>query len=395
MTGQSTPFPTADLARPDWTDVCAIARQHAAAVDREGRLPSEALEALKAFGALGLGVPAPLGGGGASTATLARMARDLGAACASTAMVFAMHQNQLACLVRHGGDSPWLLDFQRRIAAEGLLLASVTSEEGTGGRLRTSQCCVEPLADDRFRLTKAGSTISYGARADALLLTARAGPEAHGSDQVLVVLPREAVTLEAYRGWDALGLRGTESCAFHVSGAGDAAQILPVPFGQIAVETMVPNAHILWGAVWLGIAGDVVARTRALIRARMRARSEADDRALPRLAEMNGILQDMDARLRRAIQIYDAGKATLEAVEMVLVKTSLSEMALHVADMGLRIGGFSAYQNNSPYSLGRHLRDLYAAPLMINNEAILADAGRMLLVNRQSAGNFDDEAPLP
>lgn len=395
MTDQPAP-PLADApARPAWTDVCAIARAHAADVDREGRFPAEAVEALKAYGAFGLGVPAALGGGGASTATLARMARDLGAACASTAMVFAMHHNQLACLVRHSGETPWLLAFQRQVAAEELLLASVTSEEGTGGRLRTSLCHVEPLEGGRFALTKSGSTISYGAKADALLLTARAGAASDASDQVLVVLPRAAATLEAYRGWDSLGLRGTQSCAFHVSGTGEAAQILPVPFGQIAQETMVPNAHILWGAVWLGIASDVVTRCRAFIRARMRTRGQAEDPALPRLGQMSGTLQDMDARLRRGIALYDRGTATLESAEMVLMKTSLSEMALSVADMGMRLCGFAAYQNTSPYSLGRHLRDLYAAPLMINNEAILADAGRMLLVQRQSAGDFDNEALLP
>ncbi len=395
MMSQPAPPPVASPQRPAWAEVCAIARAHAEAVDREGRFPAEAVAALKAFGAFGLGVPAVLGGGGAGTATLARMARDLGGACASTAMVFAMHHNQLACLVRHSGETSWLLAFQRQVAAEELLLASVTSEEGTGGRLRTNLCHVEPLEGGRYALAKSGSTISYGAEADALLLTARANREAEASDQVLVVLPRADATLEAYRGWDALGLRGTGSGAFRVSGTGDAAQILPVPFGQIAVETMVPNAHILWGAVWLGIASDVVSRTRACIRARMRTRAQTDDPALARLAEMSGILQDMDARLRRGIAIYDLGTATRDSVEMVLMKTSLSEMALRVADMGMRACGFAAYQNTSPYSLGRHLRDLYAAPLMIHNEAVLADAGRMLLVQRQSAGDFDDEAPLP
>ena len=147
------PPPSSSQVRPAWKDVCAIARAHAEAVDREGRFPAEAVDALKAYGAFSLGVPTALGGGGAGTATLARMARDLGGACASTAMVFAMHHNQLACLVRHSGDTPWLLAFQRQVAAEELLLASVTSEEGTGGRLRTSQCCVEPLYAEGLETT--------------------------------------------------------------------------------------------------------------------------------------------------------------------------------------------------------------------------------------------------
>ncbi len=391
----------ADAARadaaipPDWAQVCAIARAHADVVDREGRFPSEAFDALRASGALGLAVPKGLGGAGVGIATLARMTYELGAACASTAMIFAMHHNQLACLVRHSGETPWLKAFQRKVAAEGLLLASVTSEDGVGGRLRTSLCAVEPLAGERFALHKAGSTISYGAAADALLLTARAAPEAAPSEQVLVVLPREAARLEPYRGWDALGMRGTGSGAFRVSGEGSTAQILPVPFGDIAAETMVPNAHILWGAVWTGIASDAVSRVRACIRARMRTRGDANDPALGRLADMTGTLQDMDARLRRAIQLYDAGNATRDAIEMVLVKTSLSEAALRIVDSGMRACGFAAYQNTSPYSLGRHLRDLYSAPLMIHNDAVLADAGRLLLVNRPTIGHFDDETLLP
>lgn len=63
--------------------------------------------------------------------------------------------------------------------------------------------------------------------------------------------------------------------------------------------------------------------------------------------------------------------------------------------MGMRLCGFTAYSNEGPYSLSRHLRDLYAAPLMINNDAILADAGRLLLVNRTTFGAFDAEQDLP
>lgn len=395
MTGANIVSTAAHSGPAEWRDVCAVARTHAAAVDRDGRFPAEAVAALKASGALGLAVPKSLGGAGAGMATLARMARDLGGACASTAMVFAMHHNQLACLARHSGDAAWLRDFQVRVREQAVLLASVTSEEGLGGRLRTSRCAVEETGDGGFRLEKSGSTISYGAEADAFLLTARRAPDADPADQVLVVLPREAVALEPYRGWDALGMRGTGSGAFRVSGAGDTAQILPVPFGEIAAETMVPTAHILWGAVWMGIAADVVARCRTFLRARMRARAETNDPALPRLAEMSGLLHDMDARLRRAIALYERGQAARQATEIVLLKTSLSETALRIVDIGIRACGFSAYQNDSPYSLGRHLRDLYAAPLMISNEAILGDAGRLLLVTPASAGHFDDEATLP
>ncbi len=75
----------ARIAEPDWKNVCSVAAEHAADVDREGRFPIEAVKALKASGALGLPISPELGGAGTGMATLARMARDLGAACASTA----------------------------------------------------------------------------------------------------------------------------------------------------------------------------------------------------------------------------------------------------------------------------------------------------------------------
>ncbi|GGF86280.1 acyl-CoA dehydrogenase [Azorhizobium oxalatiphilum] len=381
----ATQIPTA----PDWTSVCAIARSHAVAVDEAGRFPVEAAAALRASGALTMALPRDLGGRDMGFATLARMACELGAACASTAMAFAMHHNQLACLIRHAGEGAWLRDFQRRIADEGLLLASATSEEGIGGRLRTSRCAVTPLAGDRFALEKAASAVSYGAEADAYLVTARRAPDADAGDQVLVVLPRDQVRLEAKGGWDALGLRGTASGAFHIAGEGEAGQILPVPFGVIATETMVPTSHILWGAVWLGIAMDVVARCRAFLRHRMRTNPDAARVGLPLLAQMTGLVTDMDTCLRRAIALYEAGHAAREALDIILLKTSLSEMALRVATTGMRVCGLSGYRNDTPYSLGRHLRDLTAAPLMINNDAILGDAGRLLLATRLTVGQFD------
>jgi acyl-CoA dehydrogenase len=378
------------MNKPDWIGVCAVAAEHAVAVDRDGRFPAEAVAALKAHGALGAMIPVEYGGEGASMAKLAVMCRDLGSVCSSTAMVFAMQQSQVACLVAHHSNNPWQLDFMRKVAAEGLLLASITSEEGVGGRIRTSRCAIEMLGGGRFRLAKDGSTISYGADADAYVATTRRGPDADASDQVLVVLPRADCTVERYRGWDSLGMRGTGSGAFHVTGEGDIAQILPVPFGEIAGRTMLPVAHILWGAVWLGIASDVATRCRAYIRSRMRAKPNAADHGLARLARMSDMLFGMDARLRRALDLYESGRAESDAVELMLVKTVMSETALEVAQLGLQICGFSAYSNTTPYSLGRHLRDLHSAPLMVGNEDIRGDAGQLLLLHRPKFGDFTD-----
>ena len=64
---------------------------------------------------LGLLVLAALGGEGGTVSDAAEACHALGRACASTGMVFAMHQIMVAILVRHAGDSAWLRRSQSSI----------------------------------------------------------------------------------------------------------------------------------------------------------------------------------------------------------------------------------------------------------------------------------------
>jgi acyl-CoA dehydrogenase len=93
--------------------VAAAAAQFADDVDRAGRFPAEAIAAAKAEGLMGVMAPKSLGGEDASLSELSDICYTLGQACASTAMIYAMHQVQIACVVRHGMDSAWIRAFLR------------------------------------------------------------------------------------------------------------------------------------------------------------------------------------------------------------------------------------------------------------------------------------------
>ena len=86
--------------------VAAIAAAHAAAVDSELRFPVEAMAAAREHRLLGVAVPREFGGEGASVSEIADVCYTLGRACASTAMIYAMHQVKVACVVRHGRAAP-------------------------------------------------------------------------------------------------------------------------------------------------------------------------------------------------------------------------------------------------------------------------------------------------
>jgi acyl-CoA dehydrogenase len=365
-----------------------VAAAHADRVDREAVFPHEAFAVLREHALLGAMVPARLGGDGATLDTVAAICRMLGAACSATGMIYAMHQIQVACLNEHAAASPWHETLLERTAAEQWLLASATSEAAKGGALRSSGCAVN-LDGEGFQLSKVAPTISYGAYADVILATARRHPGATQSDQVLVCLLKADCTLQTLNGWDTLGMRGTCSNGFRLDGRGRREQIVPVPFGEIADATMTPVSHILWAALWIGIAGDAVQRAKSFFQQQARARPGALPPSAMRLAEAVAVVQTMEGRLDMALS-HQRGRVPgmsvsalfALAAEMNGLKTSISAMALEAVQIALLICGMAAYKYGTPFSLGRHLRDLWSAPLMINNDRILTNTASLLLAER-------------
>ena len=59
-------------------------------------------------------------------------------------------------------------DYLREAVARQLLIASVTSEQGVGGSVRTSICPIERSDDGRCHVRKEGTVVSYGEDADDL-----------------------------------------------------------------------------------------------------------------------------------------------------------------------------------------------------------------------------------
>jgi acyl-CoA dehydrogenase len=164
---------------------------------------------------------------------------------------------------------------------------------------------------------------------------------------------------------------------------------LPVAFGEIADVTMTPVSHILWSALWLGIAGDAVQRAKNLFRGQARARPGSLPPSASHVAEAVSQLQMIEGRLGLALarqrQRHAAASVSASfslAAEMNGLKTSVSEMALQVVHQAMLVCGMAGYKQGTPYSLGRHLRDLWSAPLMINNDRILANTANLLLADR-------------
>jgi acyl-CoA dehydrogenase len=371
-----------------------MAAEYADTADRDGSMPVQALAAMRSERLLGTLVPRSLGGSEHRLSQVAAACHALAQSCGSSGMIYAMHQIQVACIVAHGQESEWHRALLQRVANDQLLLGSVTSEVGTGGNIYTSICCIEEM-DGRINLAKDATTVSYGAWADGLLITARRNRGAAPSDQVMLVALRDDYTLEQTSAWDALGMRATCSDGFRVSVTADSARILPVAFGDIASQTMLPVSHLLWSSVWLGIATDAVGRARKFLRQQVRDGGGPLPHGGHRLARAVGMLQLMRSRLSTALKAYEdscaAGPRPLPlgfTAEMNNLKTSISELCLQVAQHAFMVCGISAYRNGSEFSLGRHIRDLLSAPIMINNDRMLESTGNLLLLQKPILSAF-------
>jgi acyl-CoA dehydrogenase len=375
-----------DSVRTLSRDVAAV---NASDVDRQSRFPEETLAALRRARLLSAPVPGQYGGSGCNMSQLSRICAALSHGCGASGMVLAMHYIQVACLARHSAGSELLRDYLRQLCQHQLLLASMTSEVGTYGDTRTSVCAVE-RDGDRFRLNKDATTGSYCAHADGILVTARKDKDAASNDQVLVLVRSSDYRLSQTSSWDTLGMRGTCSPGFRLESTGPLAHIFPDSYGDVSASTMVPYSHILWSALWWGIASDAYGKAAAFVRAQARKNPGVVPPTAIHLAQLSAKLQTMRNNWSSLAAEFDEMNARPDAftllssigwnLKMNNLKTVSSELAPIIVHEALQIIGILAYKNDSPYSLGRHYRDVLSASLMISNERIAAKSASMLLV---------------
>jgi acyl-CoA dehydrogenase len=375
--------------------VTAVAASEADDVDRGARFPQKAIDAARTQRLLGVQIPQAFGGDGASIFDITDMCYALGRACSSTAMIFAMHQTKVACLVRHGTGSAYHEDLMRRVATEQMLLASSTTEGQNGGNIRFSSAAVEH-AGTEISLVRNATVISYGAQADGIVTIARRDSDAAGSDQVLLAITKDDYTLERSVEWETLGMRGTCSAGFELKFKGSSEQIFPEGYDKIHAQTMTPVAHLCWSSAWAGIAAASVARAQAFIR---KAARGAGGQMPPAAAHFNSARMKL-AKLRAIITANLDNYAAHEHDERVLssidfqssinlLKVEASELAVETVMSAMRACGLAGYRNDGDFSVGRLLRDVLSSPIMINNDRILSNIATTSLMSAVPTGLRD------
>ncbi|MFK4652344.1 acyl-CoA dehydrogenase family protein [Bradyrhizobium sp. 2TAF36] len=369
------------------TRTATAAAADADGVDHDARFPHKAFEVAREQKLLGVMIPVEFGGLGASIYDVTDICYTLGRACASTAMIYAMHTTKVACVIRHGHGIPWMETMMRRVARDQWLLASSTTEGQNGGNIRASAAAVDH-AGDAVSLVRDATVISYGAEADGLVTIARRATEAAASDQVLLALAKDDYSLKQTQGWETLGMRGTCSTGFELKVDCPADRIFPESYDKIHAQTMTPFAHLCWSSAWAGIAAAAVTRAQAFVRKAARtsggqmppaaAHFTAAKMSLAKLRALIAANVDTFARAEhdeRALSSLDFQSS------ITLLKVQASELAVETVMHAMRTAGLSGYRNDGEFTMGRHLRDVLSSPIMINNDRILANAATSTLMS--------------
>src|SRR5581483_8823439 len=143
------------------------AAPHAAAVDRDGSFPEQAISALGETGFLGLTIPESFGGMGQGFRTMAAALDQVAQRCASSAMVYLMHLCGVACYAGAGEKTAAHL----KAAARGEHLSTLAfSEQGSRSHF-WAPVSKAVASNGSVRVTAHKSFVTSAGRADGYVVS--------------------------------------------------------------------------------------------------------------------------------------------------------------------------------------------------------------------------------
>jgi alkylation response protein AidB-like acyl-CoA dehydrogenase len=324
------------------------------ALDAADSFVADNYAALKAKGVFAAGVPAELGGGGASHPELCAMIRELAHHCSSTALAVSMHTHLVATqayLWRKGNQK--VEPLLRRVAGEGLVLISTGGSDWLPGSGKLEK------VEGGFKMT-GRKIFGSGVPAGSLLLTTGVYDDPQEGAQVLhfpVKLDAPGVTV--LDTWRVLGMRATGSHDLQLEG-------VFVPEASVGVRRPAGKWHPFMHAValvalpvfyaaYLGVAES--ARDVALELAR---KKKHDPNVSYLVGEMENLLTT--ARLAHAGMVDlvattpPGPEATSAAVSR---RTILVNAVLATVNKAMEVAGGGAFYRSLP--LERLFRDIQGA----------------------------------
>jgi acyl-CoA dehydrogenase len=345
----------------------------AAEYDAGDRFIAENYGDLKRAQLFSAGVPAELGGGGATHTELCEMLRALAGYCGSTALALSMHTHLIATAAwRWRNDKGATEPLLRQVAREELVLVS------SGGSDWLASSGKAERVDGGYRVT-ARKVFSSGSPAGQLLMTSAILDDPDAGPTVLhfpVSLGDQAVRM--VETWRTLGMRGTGSNDLELEGVTIPESAIT---GRRAAGQWHPMLHLasimalpLIYSVYCGLAER--ARTLA-VSAAARRRDEPASALL--VGELENQLTVARLGLAHMMQVAAERSPSPETTNEILIcRTLVGQAAIRTVEKAMEVAGGAAFYR--AFGLERLFRDVQAARYHpLQEKAQLAYTGRLAL----------------
>jgi alkylation response protein AidB-like acyl-CoA dehydrogenase len=360
--------------------VAPVLAEHAGRHDTEGSFVAESLDAIRDAGLLAAGVPAELGGLGATNRELTGLQRELAHHCGSTALATSMHQH-VVCFTawRYRRGLPGAEATLRRVAEEGAVLVS------TGGGDWTHPRGAAVKVDGGYLVSGHKRFASQSVVGTAMSTMATYDDPEQGVRVLNLAVPFASEGVSVLDNWDTLGMRATASndVVLEEVFVPDSQVLANRPYGVVDAPLQVIGsiAFPIISGVYLGVAEAACAAAVST------AVSRAADPAVRRQVGL------MRHRLRVAGWALDGvleqvgpdpqpSSATLTAV--MLAKREIALAGIEVCDLAMEVAGGAAFFRGSVVE--RCYRDIRAVKFHPSTpEDTLLLAGDQALLNAGAA----------
>lgn len=370
--------------------VLDVAREHAHAVDSDGRFPQEAVSALRASGLLGLTLPTEVGGLGAGPRELVGVVSALAGACGSTAMIFLMHVSAaMPVAAAPPAGMPGLLED----LATGRRLASLAFSEAGSRSHFWAPISRATITPDGLHVSAKKSWVTSAGHADVYVISTGTA-DAETVD--LFALPADIAGLSVDRPWSGMGFRGNSSSPMTI----DVDTSEEYRLGQagsgfdLMMSSVLPWFNLGNSAVSIGLSRAAV---DAAVRHTVGTRLEHLDQSLSALPTIRAQLAKMSIDLANASAYLEqaAGRVADPQDDTPLFvlgsKASSNDAALRITDAAMRVCGGAAFSEH--LQIDRYFRDARAGHVMAPTSDVLyefygrAITGRPLFDPPQAAAD--------
>ena len=325
-------------------------------LDETMEFPRDAIQKMAQLGFMGISIPKEYGGAGLDTVSYTLIIEELAKACASTAIIVAVHNSVCAYPIHLLGTEKQKQNYLIPLAQGKKLGAFALTEPNAGSDPASMETTAE-LKGKHYILNGTKIFITNGGSADIVIVMASTDRSKRSRGITSFIVEKGTKGFYVGTKENKIGIRGSDTCELIFENcAVPAENVLGTPGdGLVSALTTLDTGRIGVGAQALGVAqGAMEESIKYSMERKQFGRPIADFQAIQwMIADMATEIAAARFLVQRAAWLKDQGRPF--TLESSMAKLYASEVAMRAATKAIQIhGGYGCMKD---YKVERYFRD--------------------------------------